>query len=172
MLQDLSPTETHRLIEYFVEKLYEASIQKYRDASHAIAVKNQQIKQADTYSFMFMGKRFYAQPTERFLKPLDASLVEEMRSIELDYRRVVQEEGGYARNVFIAACSLASVVQHLYQLLPEQLHELLHSVQIKREFPEGVSPLSDSDVLAFKTKHAVSLGMINQRLTRNMLGII
>lgn len=172
MLKDLSPDECHRLIGFMKEKLYEASIQLYRDATHEIAVRNQQIKQSETYSFMFMGKKFYANKDERFIKSLDASLIEEMRIIENDYKRIVEIEGGYARNLFIAACSLATDFLHLFQLLPESIHDTLHSVQIKQEYPEGVVPLPDDVVLAFKTKHAVSLEMVNRRLTRNMLGII
>lgn len=172
MIMDVHPTDLEKLITHLVLNLYDKTHSHYEALFWDIACRNKELKQAPFFTFKHQGKTYAYEDGIRFPQTLAASLCDEMNTLVRERAKVCEVEASYARNVIVAACSEASVIAHLYQLLPEVFHEYLHSVQVSRDMPEGVDPLSADTVAAFRKKHSASLSMINQRITRNVIGII
>lgn len=173
MIKDLAPKDVLKLINQFIDWLYKKSIDHFEDQIWDIAQRNQQAKQSPVFTFTFGGKVYKFENAEiRFPQSLAKELVPEMHEIVRSRKKIVDEEGAYARQAMIAACSRCESVSQLYSLLPSVVHPYLERVSIPRDLDPTFTPLSDNVVMEFKTSQADSLAKIKQRITRNTLGII
>lgn len=173
MIKDLSTRDILRLRTQFITWLYDKSLKHFQAMVFNIAERNQQMQQSTMFTFTYGGEVFKFETGEiRFPQTLDPKLRPEMHELLKRKRAIVEVEGAYALQAFIAACGVAESVSHLYQLLPELVHPYLTMVGVTRELGNSFTPLPEKVVMEFKVKHEKNLDMISQRASRNTLGLI
>lgn len=171
MIKDYSAKDITVITTFCTDFMYEKVNEDLEETIYSIALRNQEKKGTPIMSFRFGGQTYQLDTqTIRFPLTLHSDLVAEMREVQR-IRRKLDEEKAYVHAVVAGACSRSETASHLYQLLPVKLHPALSRLGIDQEISDPFKPLSEKVISEFQATHAVNLQMIDQRLTRNLLGI-
>lgn len=171
MIKDYSAKNVGFITAFCIDFLYEKVNEELEGTIYSIALRNQEKRKAPIMSFRFGGQTYQMDPqTIRFPLTLHSDLIAEMREVQR-IRKKLDEEKAYVHAVVAGACSRSETASHLYQLLPTKLHPALTRLGIDQEISDPFKPLPEKAISEFQTTHAANLQMIDQRLTRNLLGI-